>query len=181
MAGFILHTGDFSNWNVYRKAVVICDVTEMFVRRAFVSPNRTIDQMRQAARSCKQNIVEGVSDGATSSKTCLKLLGIAKGSARELLEDYKDYLRQNGHEIWKEDDSKLASTREYCRTHDNPQDFVAKCEQRSNATVANIMVTQLHQMDFLLRVVIKKVEEDFLANGGISERMMAERKKKRGY
>lgn len=62
MSGFLKISGDYSNWNVYRKAVVICDVTEMFRNHALPHNSRTVDQMRQAARSCKQNIVEGVSD-----------------------------------------------------------------------------------------------------------------------
>ena len=93
MTGFIKYSGSFENWNVYKKAVIISDVTEMFIRRAFSPPNRTIDQMRQAARSCKQNIVEGISDKTVSVEMCLKLLGIARGSVRELLEDYGDFVR----------------------------------------------------------------------------------------
>lgn len=95
MNSFLKISGDYTNWNVYRKSVIICDVSEMFIRRAFTPPNRTIDQMRQAARSCKQNIVEGCSDSTVSAEMCIKLVGIAKGSLRELLEDYCDYLCQN--------------------------------------------------------------------------------------
>lgn len=40
--------------------------------------DRTVDQMVQAARSTKQNIAEGNSDGQTSTETELKLLGIAR-------------------------------------------------------------------------------------------------------
>ena len=93
MSKFLKIAGDYTNWNVYRKAVIICDVTEMFVRRVFKENTRTKDQMRQASRSCKQNIVEGVSDQTVSVEVCIKLLGIARGSARELLEDYCDFLR----------------------------------------------------------------------------------------
>lgn len=101
---FLKQAGDFRNWNVYRKAVVICDVTEMFIRRELPRDSRTVDQMRQAARSCKQNIVEGVTDGAVSVEICIKLLGVAKGSLRELLEDYRDFLRQNKLTTWEHDD-----------------------------------------------------------------------------
>lgn len=54
MSGFLKIAGNLSDWNVYRKAVIISDVTELFIRRAFREPTRTVDQMRQAARSCKQ-------------------------------------------------------------------------------------------------------------------------------
>lgn len=93
--GFLKIRGAYTDWNIYRKSVIICDVTEMFINRALPHGSRTIDQMRQAARSCKQSIVEGVSDNTVSEEMCIKLIGVARGSARELLEDYGDYLRQN--------------------------------------------------------------------------------------
>lgn len=85
---------------MYRKSVIICDVTEMFISRALPRGSRTIDQMQQAARSCKQNIVEGVSDGTVSIEMCIKLIGVARGSVMELREDYADFLRQHKCEIW---------------------------------------------------------------------------------
>ena len=52
--------------------------------------------MTQAARSTKQNIIEGYSDVQTSFETEIKLLGVARGSNQELLADYQDY-RGFGH------------------------------------------------------------------------------------
>lgn len=161
--------------------MVICDVNEMFINRAIQPPNRTIDQMRQAARSCKQNIVEGITDNTTSAKVCIKLIGIARGSVRELLEDYSDYLRQHNLEIWDLNDERTLATREYCKKHDEPGEFVAKCRERSNETVANIMITQIRQMDAMLTNVLKKLEKAFLDEGGLSEAMTAARRSKRGY
>lgn len=153
----------------------------MFIRRAFAEKSRTIDQMRQAARSCKQNIVEGVSDSTVSAEMCIKLLGVARGSVRELLEDYGDFLRQNGLEIWAVDDSRTQSTRIYCMNNDNPKDFVEKCKGRSDETVANIMMTQIRQIDAMLAKILKKIENDFINSGGIKEAMSAARRKNRGY
>lgn len=34
MNGFLKISGDYTRWNVYRKSVIICDVTEMFINRA---------------------------------------------------------------------------------------------------------------------------------------------------
>ena len=103
--------------------------------------------MRQAARSCKQNIVEGASDGTVSMEMCLKLFGVARGSVMELREDYADYLRQHKHEIWAKDDPRTLATRNYCRTHYDPREFVEKCESRPDETVANIMLTLIRQME----------------------------------
>lgn len=181
MNEFLKIAGDYSQWNVYRKSVIICDVTELFIRRAFPDKTRTIDQMRQAARSCKQNIVEGCSDGTVSAEMCIKLLGVARASVRELLEDYGDYLRQNGLEIWAYDDPRTIATRRYCIRNDDAVEFAAKCRERSNEAVANIMTTQIRQIDAMLAKVLKKVEAEFIANGGIKETMTAARKSRRGY
>lgn len=45
----------------------------------------------------QQNIVEGVSDCAISAEMCLKLIGVARGSVRELREDYGDF---NIYWVW---------------------------------------------------------------------------------
>lgn len=180
-SGFLKISADYTNWNVYRKAVVICDVTELFINRAIEPPNRTIDQMRQAARSCKQNIVEGIADRTVSADSCIKLIGIARGSVRELLEDYCDYLRQHNYIIWDLKDSRTLATRKFCITHDDPKVFVEKCRLRSNETVANIMITLIRQMDSMLAKVLKKLEKEFIENGGIKEAMTAARRNNRGF
>lgn len=179
--GFLKLASDYTNWSVYKKSVIICDVTEMFILRAFPERSRTIDQMRQAARSCKQNIVEGVSDSTVSAETCIRLLGIARGSVRELLEDYGDWLRQNNKEIWSGNDSRTQKTRLYCRDHTDPREFVEQCRLRSDETVANIMLTLIRQIDAMLAKVLKKVEADFIKEGGIKEAMSRARREHRGY
>ncbi len=181
MNGFLKIAGDYTDWNVYRKSVIICDVTEMFINRALPRGSRTIDQMRQAARSCKQNIVEGASDGTVSIEMCIKLLGVARGSVRELLEDYTDFLRQHDLEIWDKDDARTKATRSYCIRHDEPRSFTAKCRERSDETVANIMLTQIRQIDSMLASVLKKVEAEFIMSGGIKEAMSQARRQARGY
>ncbi|MDE6295714.1 MAG: four helix bundle suffix domain-containing protein [Muribaculaceae bacterium] len=181
MSGFLKIASDYKNWNVYRKAVIISDVTEMFIRRAFTEKNRTIDQMRPAARSCKQNIVEGVSDATVSAEVCIKLIGIARGSVRELMEDYEDYLRQNDYEIWRGNDKRVVLTRQYCMRHDDTKEFTEKCRERSNETVANIMITQIRQMDAMLAKLLQRIEHSFIEEGGIKENMSAVRRSRRGY
>lgn len=168
---FIKLPGDHKRWNVYRKSMVVCDVTEMFVRRHLTYSARTAEQMRQAARSCKQNIVEGVSDKTVSIEMCIKLIGVALGSLRELAEDYGDYLRQNGLATWALDDARVAQTRRYCRRDNESAEFVAKCEERSAETIANIMLVQCAQLDQMLGAVIKRIENEFIHNGGLKEQM----------
>lgn len=57
--------------------------------------------MVQAARSGKQNIAEGYLQKSIEGK--LKLVGIARGSLEELLNDYQDFLRQKQLPIWSKD------------------------------------------------------------------------------
>lgn len=175
MGSFLRISGDYSDWNVYKKAVIVSDVTELFIRRVFKSGNRTADQMRQAARSCKQNIVEGIIDGTISIEMCIKLLGVARGSLRELLEDYQDFLRQNELELWDKNDERTRKTRAYCVNHSNVVEFTNKCKERSDETVANIMVTQIRQLDAMLASVLRKLEGEFLKSGGIKEAMFRAR------
>lgn len=181
MDGFLKIAGDYTEWNVYKKSVIICDVTEIFINRALPRGSRTIDQMRQAARSCKQNIVEGVSDSTVSAEMCIKLIGVARGSLRELKEDYGDFLRQHQLEIWAMGDLRAEQARIYCRNFDDAMVFAQKCRERSDETVANIMLTQIHQLDSMLAKVLKKIEADFLKEGGIKEAMSRARRQVRGY
>lgn len=179
--GFLKIAGDYRSWSVYKKSVIICDVTEMFITRYLPKNSRTIDQMRQAARSCKQNIVEGITDGTISAEMCIKLIGVARGSIRELNEDYGDYLRQNKLEIWSKNDSRTEQVRSFCRTHADSRDFVDRCETRTPETIANIMMTLTYQMDAMLAKVMKGIEDEFLKNGGIKEAMSRARRDARGW
>ena len=88
----------WQNLYFYRKSDALYQLTVEFCKR-FLPPygDRTVDQMVQAARSGKQNIVEGSEDGLTSSEMELKLLNVARGSLQELRSDYQDYL--NTHHL----------------------------------------------------------------------------------
>ena len=175
MSTIIRHTGNYQDWNVYRKAVIVCDLTEVFLTRFMAGYGRTIDQMRQAARSCKQNIVEGSCAAAVSRETEIKLTGVAKASLQELAEDYRDYLRQHALEIWELTDPRTTRTRQYLKTHDDPAEVVDCCRDSPAGVIANIMLTLIAQLDSMLRAVIDRVEAQFIAQGGIRERMTATR------
>jgi hypothetical protein len=92
--------GGHASLKAYQSTEIVCDGTVVFVRRFIPANSRTRDQMDQAARSGKQNIVEASAAAGTSSKTEIKLTGVARASLEELLEDYKDYLRQHGLSLW---------------------------------------------------------------------------------
>lgn len=171
MARFLKISGDLSRWNIYRKSACVSDVTEMFIRRAYPYITRTVDQMRQAARSCKQNIVEGVTDCTVSMEMGIKLVGVARGSLHELMEDYLDYLYQNDLTVWSLDDSVTHRAREFCRECDDRREFKTKCRDCSDETVANIMLTEIRQLDAMLTSLLEAMEKQFLDEGGLKESM----------
>jgi len=57
--GFIPKHGGYKKLLSYKRAEIIYDATVIFTAKYFKKFDRTIDQMVQAARSGKQNIVEG--------------------------------------------------------------------------------------------------------------------------
>lgn len=62
---------------VFQKSEAIYDLTYHFLQGHIAKSDRTYDQMLQAARSGKQNIVEGRSDSASSAEMEIKLFGVA--------------------------------------------------------------------------------------------------------
>lgn len=98
--GFIPKHGGYQCLLTYPKAAIIYDATTFFCRQYVPSRSRTNDQMVQAARSGKQNIVEASMASGTSRETEIKLTNVARASLEELLEDYRDFLRAGGHELW---------------------------------------------------------------------------------
>lgn len=85
--------GDYQNLHSFQKAEVVYDLTFRFAHRFLSKGDRTIDQMIQAARSGKKNLLEGSKAALTSKETEIKLTNVARASLEELLDDYRDYLR----------------------------------------------------------------------------------------
>ena len=93
----VLPHGGYKKLIVYRKSDVIYQGTVAFCRRFLPAHgDRTVDQMTQAARSCKQNIAEGSAASGTSKETEIKLTNVARATLDELIEDYLDWLKTHG-------------------------------------------------------------------------------------
>ena len=90
---FIPLHGGYENLLSFQKARIVYDGTVRFCERFLGKGDRTRDQRIQAARSGKQNILEGSQASGTSKETELKLTNVARASLEELLEDYRDFLR----------------------------------------------------------------------------------------
>ena len=160
----------------YRKSDTIYQLTVEFCRR-YLPPygDRTVDQMVQAARSGKQNIVEGSEDGQTSSEMEIKLLNVARGSLQELRSDYQDYLNTHYLETWQAQSDRQKRLRQFCHSHNDYDAYAPLLEKMNDEEMANMLLTLCHQTDKLMCSYIKKLEERFVTEGGIKERMYAAR------
>lgn len=180
----------------YQKSDALIQLTKAFCERFLPKyGDRTVDQMVQAARSVKQNIAEGMTDGQTSFEVEIKLLGIAQGSNQELMEDYQDYLKQHGLCDW----GKARSSREasnsrdswavhprferllaFCRAHNRLEDYQPYFSQWTDEEMCNTAICLCHMVDKALTTFIAKRDREFVEEGGIRERMTAARLDRRG-
>jgi four helix bundle suffix protein len=168
----ILPHGSYKNLLSYRKAETVYDLTFRFCERFLRKGDRTIDQMVQAARSGKQNIVEGAAASGTSKETELKLTNVARASLEELLEDYRDFLRVRDLILWGKNSKEAQYVRKLGSNPDaNYETYREFCETRPAEIVANIAICLIHQATFLLDRQISRLEHDFLKEGGLRERM----------
>ena len=160
----------------YKKTLIIYDITYYFVHKFLEKGDRTIDQMIQAARSGKQNIVEGCSASATSSKTEIKLLNVAKASLQELLIDYEDFLRVRGHKIWNKDSIEVGAMRKISIEHSDSDYFINLIQTRPAETIANMVIVLIRQADYLLYKQLQAIGNNFVESGGFNEKMYKFRK-----
>ena len=155
----------------YRKAETIFDITYLFAHKFLKQPDRTIDQMVQAARSGKQNIIEGYAAGATSVEAELRLFNVAKSSLKELLADYEDYIRTRNLRRWEEDSAEFKRAQELGKEHDDAEFWMDIISTRSDETVANIAIIILYQTDYLLHRFMEKLSSRFVDEGGFREKL----------
>ena len=173
---FLPKKGNYRGLIVYQKAECIYDITFYFAHHYFVErKDRTIDQVVQAARSAKQNIAEGCAAASTSAETEIKLIGVARASMKETLEDFKDYLRTRHLEEWPLDDQRTRQTQEFCKNHNSPEDYTKDIDKRSPEALCNIAITLICQYDVMMGRLLDRLQKDFVEKGGIREQMTAAR------
>lgn len=174
---FLTPKGDYKNLIAFQKAECIYDITYFFLEHYLpLIGDRTVDQMKQAARSGKQNIAEGNETGTTSTEACIRLVSVAKSSLKELQEDYEDYLRNHCNLIWNVNSEQCRNARQWCKAHSKTEDYQRVCKLRDDITLANVALVLIHQTDFLLKRLLEKYKKDFLEQGGIKEQMSQARR-----
>jgi len=180
MGGFLPPHGRYRELLSFRKAEVIYDVTFRFCDRFLEHRDRTVDQMIQAARSGKQNIAEGSKASGTSTGTEIRLTNVARASLEELRIDFEDYLRVRDLRLWDKDSPEARFVRQLGRSQpESYETYRPFCESRSADVVANIALCLIHQANFLLDRQIRRLEQDFVKNGEVRERMTKARTEER--
>lgn len=150
---------------IYQLAFAFCD------RFIHLYKDRTRDQVIQAARSCKQNIVEGLADGVTSTEMQLKLLNVARASLNELREDFEDYLKSRHLQFYVAGNDRYDKMLTYCRSHNSLADYEPYFSKWTDEEMCNCALTLCHIIDKMMLSFLKKLEREFVTEGGIKERM----------
>jgi four helix bundle suffix protein len=178
---FIPPHGGYQNLKSYQMAEIVYDATVYFCEKYIDKGSRTRDQMIQAARSGKQNIVEGSMVSGVSKETEIKLIGVARASLEELLVDYKDFLRVQQLNLWDKNDKRAVEIRNIAkRPNRSFLSYKTYIENPSLEIVVNTIIILIHQTNYLLDQQIRKLEEIFIKEGGIREKMLKARLNERG-
>ena len=170
----------YQNLRFYQRSDVLYQLTQLFCQRYLPKyGDRTVDQIIQSARSIKQNIVEGSSDGQTSTEVEIRLLGVARGSNQELLEDFHDYLKRKGLTEWHGNNPRFDQLHDYCKNHSLYKDYQDLLPKMNDEELVNMGICLCHQIDSALTKYIEKKDREFTRKGGIKERMTAARLEQR--
>jgi|GEM_PF-1051174 len=183
----------------YKLSLIAFDLTWEFVPQYYyrIEDGRQRDQMKQAIRSTKQNIVEGSSERSLSSK--LKLYDVARSSLNEVLEDYEDILRLEKLGGWPRNDWRLAKLRQIIEGYPSfpsgsvpstppfPSVFLVLGTmgiRRNRGTrrtreeieiITNYLIDILTRCGYLLDKQINAVEEKHRTEGGYRENLLKNR------
>lgn len=186
-----------SPYGGYRKTLsfgltcLVYHATTLFCRRNYTYKNdalgKTVGQMVGAARSARQNLVEGSSRAGTSKETELKLLDVAKASLQELAGDYEAFIVDAGETPWSERDPRHLKTRalvfddfksEADLRHEYAKHLLAMrarfapaLENEDPITAANAILVTIDRACALLHRQIEKIGETFREQGGFTEHL----------
>lgn len=183
----------YKNLKTYQQAVIICDLTVEFCGKFLEEGEderyrgykrfKLREQMEGAARSGKQNIVEGASQG-TSLKGYIKLLGVALGSLKELYEDYGDFARQREVEVWGKNPRRDAWVKRilfsqlegYKRGKGYKTELPLNPSNPLDPTWAvNYLLNLINLTTYMLKNQIRSLEEKFAREGGYTENLFKKR------
>jgi four helix bundle suffix protein len=169
---FIPPHGGYQSLLSYQRAEVVYDATVKFCADLLDKRDRTVDQMVQAARSGKQNIVEGSMASGTSKETEIKLTNVARASLEELLVDYRDFLRTRGLAEWPKEHRYVSRMRELNRAPNASYETFRKAVEHADPEIrANAIIGLIKVTNYLLDQQLRRLEKDFVERGGLRESM----------
>lgn len=164
--------GGYKDLPFFKQSEIIYDFTVEFVKKYIDYKSRTKDQMEQAARSGKQNIAEGYLQKSLEGR--IKLVGVARGSLEELLNDYQDFLRQRGLKLWDKDNNEAKKVRSLVynsyNCYNDYKNYIQDPEEAANA-----MICLINQTNGLMDQKLRWLEEKFVSEGGFRENLFKKR------
>src|SRR3989344_6277336 len=172
--------GGYKNLLVYRLATTIydgaVDFCENFLKE--IRFRRLVEQIVHAARSGKQNIVEGSLEKSVESN--IKLTGVGRASFGELLEDYKDFLRQRNLTQWNINDSCVIRLRQFKESIDSPTNLTnlsnwTNLDFSIPENFANLMVCLCYKQGYLTDQLLRSKQKTFVEKGGFRENLFKQR------
>jgi four helix bundle suffix protein len=167
------HAG-YKYLKTYKLSAVVYDLTVEFCERWIDRFSRTRDQMVQAARSGKQNIVEG--SKGKSLQNYIRLCSVARASLEELLEDYHDFARQQGLRIWESrEEREKRGIRDVRVDATSPALPATPALPEDKEKAVNFMVNLINQTTYLLDQQIRSLERKFIEQGGFTENLFRKR------
>ena len=191
----IVKHGGYRRLHAFTFATMIHLETSRFCKR-FISYRedslgKTVGQMVGAARSGRQNIIEGSERAGTSAETEIKLTDVARASLGELLGDFEMFLADRGVVPWSRHDTerqRLAGLhlREFEHTddslhaywvyfHEERKAFARWFDDKEATVVANALLVLIVRTMAMLEAQTRKLGETFLKEGGFRERMYQQR------
>ena len=173
--GFLGKQPRWEDLYFYQKSVTLYQLSFIFAHRYYTNSDRTRDQLIQAARSGKQNIVEGSADGVTSMEMEIKLLNVARSSIKEAREDFEDYLTAHQLAKWSPGHARYNGMLDFCRKHNKWEEYERYVNKWNADEMANVGLTLCHMIDKMMITYQNKLEKEFVSEGGIKERMTAAR------
>lgn len=172
--------GGYSMLKAFDKSDVVYLGTVLFCRRFLARHgDRTVDQMVQAARSCKQNLVEGSAASGTSKETEMRLTGVARASLDELLEDYRDHLHVRGWEEWPLSNPRKQKMRDWCHGRNLWSEYRVLLESAPADIFCNVMTCVIRQTQALIDGMLAEHERTFTEHGDFRDRANAVRSARR--
>ncbi|MBU0569493.1 four helix bundle suffix domain-containing protein, partial [Patescibacteria group bacterium] len=92
----------------------------------------------------------------------------------------EDFLRQRGLDLWSKDSPNARNVRALAyKSHKSYTTYKPYIESENPETAANTLICLIHQENFLLDQLKRKLEKDFLEKGGFTERLYTARRKAR--